>query len=104
MHAHLRGEMPSTYLTSDIFVHIFGVCFVVDRYSHVRLHPLLRSTIISPNQVLIEPPSVAIWNRHKVAVNIAIGTWVIYVVFLIQGISFPSIVLQVMWNRANVFW
>jgi hypothetical protein len=35
------------------------------------------------------PASVAIWNRHRVAVGVAFGTWGIYLVFLIQGMSFP---------------
>jgi len=80
--------MPSTCSTSDIFVYLFGLCFVVNRYSYVRLRPLPHSTIISSNLALIEPASVAIWNRHKVAVGMAIGTWGIYLMFLIQGMSF----------------
>jgi hypothetical protein len=62
-----------------------------------------RSTTISPHQTLIEAASIAIWNRNNIAVALAIGTWVINVVFLILGMSFPFQLLQVVCDYANAF-
>jgi hypothetical protein len=42
-----------------------------------------------PNQALIEPFSIAIWNKHKFAVTVAVITWVTNVSFIIQGKSLP---------------
>ena len=60
-----------------------------------------RSTTISPHKTLIEAASVAIWNRNKIAVALAIGTWVINVAFLILGLSSPFQPLQVVCDYAN---
>jgi hypothetical protein len=53
------------------------------------VHLSFRSTIISPHQALIEAASIAIWNKNRIAVALAIGTWAINVAFLIQGMLFP---------------
>jgi hypothetical protein len=44
--------------------------------------------------VLIEASSIAIWNRNKVAVVIAIGVWAVNVVFLVEGAYLPFPLLQ----------
>jgi hypothetical protein len=44
-------------------------------------------TIISTKQALIEITSIAIWNRNKVAMALAIGVWAMNVGFFIQGKS-----------------
>ena len=64
---------------------------------------IFRSTTTSPNQALIEAASIAIWNKNNIAVALAIGTWIINVVFLILGMSFPFQLPQVVCNHANVF-
>ena len=79
--------MPNTNLISDFFVPVFGCCFVIDRSSHVCAHLSFRSMIISLHQVLMEAASIAIWNKNKIAVGLAIGTWGINIPFLIQGMS-----------------
>jgi hypothetical protein len=38
---------------------------------------------------LIPVASIAIWNRRKVVVRIAIGLWITNVAFLVQGKSLP---------------
>jgi len=38
-----------------------------------------------PNQALIGALSIAIWNKNKVVMSMAIGTWGINVALLIQG-------------------
>ena len=53
------------------------------------VHLSFRPTIVSPHQALIEAVSIAIWNKNKIAVALAIGTWAINVAFLIQGMLFP---------------
>jgi hypothetical protein len=42
-----------------------------------------------PNQALIEEFSVAIWDKNKIAVTIAVITWVTNVSVIIQGESLP---------------
>jgi hypothetical protein len=43
-----------------------------------------------PNQALIEIVSIAIWNRKKPAIVVAVGIWVVNVAFYLQGkISSP---------------
>jgi len=38
-----------------------------------------------PNQALIRALSIAIWNKNKIVMSMAIGTWGINVALLIQG-------------------
>jgi hypothetical protein len=37
--------------------------------------------------VLIEPASIAIWNRNKAVVALATSAWLTYLTFIIQGKS-----------------
>jgi hypothetical protein len=54
---------------------------------------MLETSPIPLNQVLIEITSIAIWNRERVVVAMAITVWVVNVAFLVQGkspLSTPS--------------
>jgi len=65
---------------------------------------------LAGGSLLIVVRIVAIWNRHKVAVWLAIGTWCIYLVFLIQGaarlrskwlpVEFPCVTINTPSNTA----
>ena len=73
----------------DIYLPIYGRCFAAGCPSHVC--PDLRLPLYGhlPRVVLIEVSSIAIWNRNKVAVVIAISVWGINVVFLVEGGCLP---------------
>ena len=53
--------------------------------------------------MLIESSSIAIWNRNKVVMAIAIVVWGTNVAFLIEGRSLPLPLLQVTWNYTRCF-
>jgi hypothetical protein len=57
------------------------------RVSHLRI----RAVALFPEYVLMEPSSIAIWHRNKVAMAIAIVIWVTNTSFLTYGESPPSI-------------
>jgi hypothetical protein len=64
-------------------------CFAIDCFSHVRLHrqpPVLANFW---NQVLIDTASIAIWNRNKVVVTLAITVWGTSGAFHIQSKPIP---------------
>jgi len=48
---------------------------------------LVHCAIVSKEQTLIRPVSIAIWNRDRVVVAIAAGTWGVSIPFFIQGVS-----------------
>ena len=68
------------------------------------VHLSFRPTIVSPHQALIEAVSIAIWNKNKIAVALAIGTWAINVAFLILGRFHPLLLLQMMLNPITTIW
>jgi hypothetical protein len=76
-----------TYLV--FYLLVFSRCLAVDCSSHVCLDLHLRSTIIFAELILIGASSIAIWNRKKVIVAMAITLWGINVAFLIEGRSLP---------------
>ena len=65
--------------------------FAVDCYSHVRLHLQFHITTILWNQVLKNFASIAIWNRNKAAVALAIIVWGTNIGFHIYSKSLPLI-------------
>jgi hypothetical protein len=69
----------------DFYVPVCGRRFAVGYSSHVRLHLPFRIATISPDQVLIDAASIAIWNRNKVVMVMSISLWVIGVAFHIQS-------------------
>jgi hypothetical protein len=69
---------------TGLFLFVSGLCFAIDRSSRVCIHP---TTAISPGQDLTEAASIAIWNKNRVAVGMALCIWVINVGFLIEGRS-----------------
>ena len=52
---------------------------------YVLINPFAMHATISPIPVLIEIPSIAIWNRKKVIMVTAITLWSINVGILVQG-------------------
>jgi len=86
--------------------HIFSCIFFflalyVFDYDHLRIidgssrvcplqHP--HGTTTFPNRMFIEVASIAIWNRNKVAMAIAISVWGVYpVLFLKCKLFFPPV-------------
>jgi hypothetical protein len=67
------------------FLYVLGHLFVIDRSSCVCRHLNFRSTAVSRNQAFIGAASIAIWNKNKIVMSMAIGTWGINVALLIQG-------------------
>jgi hypothetical protein len=66
---------------------IYDGLFAIDRSSRVRSHRHFHEATISQNRVLIALGRIAIWDKHKVAVAMAIGVWAINSAFFIQGES-----------------
>ena len=85
-------QLTTVSLSSDIRLSVLGCCFTIDRSSRVRPRSYFCCMIISPNLALIGAVSVAIWNKHRIAMGMAIGIWGINVVLHIQGESPPPIV------------
>ena len=63
--------------------------FPIDYSSHVRLHLQLHVMTIFRNQVLINTASIAIWNKNKVVVTLAIIVWGISFVSHVQSKALP---------------
>ena len=85
---HLREENAHHIIAAlflDLFLPVFGRRFVFDCSSHVRLHPPFHVSTISTYHLLIDAPSIAIWNGNKVAMATVISLWVIGIGFHIQG-------------------
>ena len=59
--------------------------FIIDRSSHVRPLQHSHDSTTFPNQMFIEVGSIAIWNRNKVVMTIAISMWGSYLMFLVQS-------------------
>lgn len=85
-----KVRMPNDSGIPDLFIPVFGLGFAIDCSSYVSVRLSFRTTTISPHQALIEgaAASIAIWDRNKIAVALAISTWGINVAFLIEGMSF----------------
>jgi hypothetical protein len=87
MHSRIQGRdaySASLSLSLDTLHLVYVGLYSIDCSSSVRLQ-YFRNTTIPRDQVLIEAPSIAIWNRQKVVVAVAISVWGIDVAFLIQG-------------------
>jgi hypothetical protein len=80
MRPHLREENAQhifVVFSPDFYVPVCGRRLAVVCYSHVRLHLPFRIATISPDQVLIDVASIAIWNRNKVVMVMSISLWAI---------------------------
>jgi hypothetical protein len=63
--------------------------FVIDRAPHVSASsPCSSITLGFPNQILIEPSSIAVWNNNKIVIVLTIGIWVVYLAFIVEGEAF----------------
>jgi hypothetical protein len=66
-----------------------GQRFPLDYCSHVRLLPFFRTRAIFPETYThYQGFSIAIWNKNKYAMALAVITWVTNVSVIIQGKSF----------------
>ena len=85
-------ECSISFTSLDFFHPGPGLRFAIDRTSHVSL---LRfgMTAISPKYVLIEPSSLAIWNRNKVIVCMAVSVWTVNLALLLAGEFSPLSIL-----------
>jgi hypothetical protein len=63
--------------------------FAIDCSPHVRLHLRFHIAASFRNQVLIHAASIAIWNRNKVIVTLAITVWGISAAFHVQSKPLP---------------
>lgn len=77
-----------------VFVLVHDCLFTIDRASHVRPDQHFRGTTVFPNQALTAVPSIAIWNKNKVAVVAAACLWGANAVFFIQG-NFSPVLLAI---------
>lgn len=61
--------------------------------------------VVSPNLALIGAVSIAIWNKHRVAMGVAVGIWGINAVLHIQGES-PSPIFDTdnIYNNTTAVW
>jgi hypothetical protein len=88
MHSHFREE-NAQHIFIVSFLDYFGPVrcrrFAVNCSSHVRLHLPTHVTTISPDQVLIDVVSFAIWNRNKVVTVTAFSLWGIGIAFHIRS-------------------
>ena len=64
--------------------------FLVDRHSHVSLHFGPRQQLFW-NQALINAARIAIWNRNKVAIVLAMTVWVLSIGFHLNSKSHPFV-------------
>ena len=91
-HARRCAHFSKPYILFLFFVFIGfwlpGFCrrFAVNGTSRVRHHPLPGFPVFH-NEVLTVGSSIAIWNKNRVVVAIALGVWAINIGFLIQGES-----------------
>jgi len=61
-------------------------CFVLDRTSQVSTSLLCFPIILSfPNWILVEPDSIAIWNKNKIVIALTISVWATHLACIIQG-------------------
>jgi hypothetical protein len=87
MRSHLLEKDSQHFLVVfflDFIRPVFGLRFVIDCSSHVRLHLSFHETTISPDQVLIHAASIAIWSRNKAVRVATLSIWGIGVGFHIQ--------------------
>ena len=87
MRSHLREDGAQCHLAVFLPGFFRPVCnhrFAIKCPSHVRLYLQFHVTAIFRRQALIDPASIAIWNRNKVVVTLGITVW---------GISVASDVL-----------
>lgn len=47
-----------------------------------------------PNRILVEPDSIAIWNKNKIVMVLTITVWVTHFACIIQGKYLSHILLQ----------
>ena len=73
-----------------LWVSSHRLCFSFDRASYVRPVPPIRfiSPWIKHSRALA---SLAIWNKKKIIMAIAVGAWAISVIFQIQGNFLPYV-------------
>jgi hypothetical protein len=65
--------------------------FIIDHAPYVSTRPLgLTITLNLPKWILIEPASIAIWNKNKIIIVLTIGIWVVYLGFIVAGGSSSS--------------
>ena len=103
--AHPRVRMPNTSSISDFFIPVFGLCFFIDRSSHVSVHLSFRATIVSPHQALIEgSPALpfgteirSLWHWQSVYGESTSRS-------SSKACPFPSTLLQVVCDYAYAFW
>ena len=76
-------------LLIDYFLLVCDRRFAIDCFPHVRLRQRLPVLTFFRNQVLIDIASIAIWNRNKFVVTLAIAVWGISAAFHIQSKPLP---------------
>ena len=85
-------KCSSPYLFLDSFLRVCDNRFAIDCSSHVRLHLQLHTAAIFRNHVLIDTAiSIAIWNKNRVVVILAIAVWGATIAFHLLSKSFPFI-------------
>ena len=79
----------SLFFSPDLWLPVTFRSTVVGRTPHVSPSPLcLTITSKFPKWVLIEPTSIAIWNKNKIVMVLSISIWAVYLGFIVQGKSF----------------
>jgi hypothetical protein len=94
---------PSCRLILDFSLRVFGLRFAIDRFSHVRLIHNIPASL--RYQVLIGAASIAIWDRNKVIVTLAITVWAATIAFHLHSKSLrfaPS--GENLKSHPNVIW
>ena len=85
----LGGRLVPPCCFLGFFRRVSNHRFAIECTSHVRLCLQFQVTKIFQKQALIGFASIAIWNRNKVVVTLAITVWGISVVSHIQSKHLP---------------
>jgi hypothetical protein len=83
-----KGKSLISILQAISYVSLVSASLLVVARAYVSFHSFKPGQYF-PNQALIEAFSIAIWNKNKFAMAIAVISWVTNVSVIIQGKSFP---------------
>jgi hypothetical protein len=92
---HSALHFGPTFILIGLWLLGAFLCFAFDRTSHVSTTLLCFPIILNfPNWILVEPDSIAIWNKNKIVMALTISVWATHFACIIQGKYPPHTPLQ----------